>query len=90
MRVYVPGPLRSYTGNRATVEAGGRTLAEVLADLDRRYPGMRFRMVNEQEGIREHIRFFVNQEQATALSAPVSAGDELHIICALSGGRRNG
>ena len=87
MRVYVPGPLRSYTQNQAMVEASGGTLAELLADLDRRHPGIRFRMINEQEGIREHIRFFVNQDQVTTLAAPLSGSDEVHIICAISGGQ---
>jgi molybdopterin synthase sulfur carrier subunit len=87
MRVFVPGPLRSYTGNRAEVEGSGATLGEMLSDLEARYPGIRFRMIDEQDGVRQHIRFFVNQEQVTALEAPVGAGDEVHIICAISGGQ---
>jgi len=49
---------------------------------------MRFRMINEQDAVREHIRFFVNAEPVTALSAPVGRSDELQIICAISGGLR--
>ena len=64
MKVYVPTPLRMYTGKQSSVEAQGATLAELFNDLDRQFPGMRFRIVNEQERIREHIKIFVNKEIA--------------------------
>jgi len=86
MVVNIPSPLRSYTANRSQVEGNGSSLAEVLSDLDRRFPGMRFRMIDEQDGIRPHIKLFVNQDQASALTTLVSPSDEIHIICALSGG----
>lgn len=85
MKVYVPTPLRSYT-HAGTVNAEGGTLGELLKDLDRQFPGMRFRIVNEQNEIREHIRFFVNQEIASNLAAPLRPTDEVHIIMAISGG----
>ncbi len=86
MQVYVPTPLRSYTAQRGQVEAGGATVAELLADLDERYPGFRFRIINEQDAIREHIKIFVNQEQVATIGVPLRSGDEVQIICALSGG----
>jgi molybdopterin converting factor small subunit len=86
MNVAVPSQLRDYTGGHAQVEARGATLAELLADLDRRYPGMRFRMIDEQDRIRRHIRIFVNQEQARDLGAALAAYDEVVIVGALSGG----
>jgi molybdopterin converting factor small subunit len=86
MKVVVPSPLASYTGNRREVQAEGRTLAQLLTDLDRRYPGIRFRMVDEQDAIRAHIKIFVNREQARGLSRPLTAGDEVLIVAALSGG----
>ena len=86
MRVYVPTALRSYTGQKGRVDAEGSTLGEVLTDLDRHYPGFHFRIINEQDGIREHIKILVNQQQARDLAAPVRGGDEIQIICALSGG----
>jgi len=86
MRVYVPTALRSYTGQKGRVDAEGSTLAELLTDLDRRYSGFRFRIINEQDDIREHIKVFINQKQARDLTAPLYSGDEIQIICALSGG----
>jgi molybdopterin converting factor small subunit len=68
------------------VAAEGATVKDVLADLDRRFPGMRFRMIDEQGRIRQHIRLFVNTQEVTSLSADVRSGDTVHLICALSGG----
>lgn len=84
--VNVASPLRSYTQGAARVTATGNTLQEVLADLERRFPGMRFRMIDEQGRIRQHIRLFVNTAAAVDLSVPVSPSDTVHLICALSGG----
>jgi sulfur-carrier protein len=86
MKVMVPSPLRSYTGERGEVEAEGATLAEVLADLDARYPGIRFRMIDEQDAIRRHIRMWVNGNEVRTLEVPLSASDEVVIFQALSGG----
>jgi molybdopterin converting factor small subunit len=85
MKVLIPGPLRSYANERE-VEASGSTLAAVLADLDRQYPGIRFRMVDEQDDMRPHIRFFVNGEQVFDLSKSLRPTDEVQIVQALSGG----
>ena len=81
----IPSALRSYT-EKGDAEARGATLAEALADLDRQYAGIRFRMVDEQDRIRRHIRIFVNGEQARDLSHPLAASDEVIIVQALSGG----
>jgi len=86
MRVFVPTPLRSYTGGRAEVEASGDTVASLLAALDRAHPGMRFRMLDEQGRIRPHVRLFVNRERVYDLDTALRDGDELQILCALSGG----
>lgn len=85
MKFLIPSPLRSYTGERE-VEVAGPTLAAALADLDRRYPGIRFRMVDEQERMRPHIRFFVNGEQVFDLARSLRPTDEVQIVQALSGG----
>ncbi len=86
MRVFVASPLHSYTGGRGEVEGAGATLAEVLADLDRRYPGIRFRIIDEQDRIRHHMRLFVGEEPASTLAQPIRPGQDVHILQALSGG----
>ncbi len=85
MRVLVPSALRSYT-ERSEAEASGATLGAALDDLERRYPGIRFRMIDEQDRIRRHIRIFVNGAQARDLAQPLAASDEVIIVQALSGG----
>jgi molybdopterin converting factor small subunit len=82
----VASPLRSYTEGRSIVDASGATVREVLTDLDRRYPGMRFRMIDEQDRIRPHIRLYVNTTPVLDLEHRIAGGDTLHLICALSGG----
>ena len=86
MRVIVPSPLADYTAGRREVEGKGATLEALLRDLDARHPGIRFRMIDEQECIRPHIKLFVNGMIARHLSQPLDAGDEVVIVAALSGG----
>lgn len=86
MKVYIPDALRSYTGDRRTVAAQGATLAELLMDLERQFPGIRFRMVDEQDAIRRHMRIFVNGEEARTLDIALAATADISIIQALSGG----
>ncbi len=85
MKVLIPSPLRSYTGT-SEVEAEGATMAALLNDLDRRYPGLRFRMIDEQDRMRRHMRFFVNGEQTFDMRHPLGPGDSVQIVQALSGG----
>jgi molybdopterin synthase sulfur carrier subunit len=85
MKVLIPSSLRSYT-EQSEAEASGATLAAVLVDLDRQYAGIRFRMIDEQDVIRRHIRIFVNGEQVRDLAQALDASDELVIVQALSGG----
>ena len=85
MKVLIPSALRSYT-EHGEAEASGATLGAVLADLDRRYAGIRFRMIDEQDRIRRHIRIFVNGAQVHDLGGPLAADDEIVIVQALSGG----
>ncbi len=85
MKVLIPGALRSYT-ERSITDAQGATLGAALADLDRQYSGIRFRIVDEQEHIRRHIRIFVNGEQVHELVRALVDSDEVVIVLALSGG----
>ena len=85
MKVLIPGPLRSYTTVRE-VDAAGATLTDLLADLDRQYPGLRFRVIDEQDRMRPHMRFFINGEQVFDLTRSLSPSDAVQIVQALSGG----
>ena len=85
MKVLIPGALRSYT-EKSLAEASGATLGALLADLERQYPGIRFRVVDEQDRIRRHIRIFVDGTQVHDLSQTLDGAGEAVIVQALSGG----
>lgn len=86
MKVIIPSPLLSYTNQQKEVDAAGATVAEVLDDLNRSFPGIRFRMIDEQDAIRPHMKIFVNGEQVFGLNVTLKSADEVHILQALSGG----
>ena len=85
MKVLIPSPLLSYTQARE-LDLPGESLQALFDELERRYPGIRFRVIDEQGAIRRHMRVFVNGTQAGTLERPLSAGDAVQIVQALSGG----
>ena len=85
MTVIVPTHLRRYPPGLSEVEACGATLREVLLDLEARFSGVRHRVIDEQDRIRPHVKFFVGGDETHALDTAV--GDrEVQIVAALSGG----
>jgi len=86
VKVRIPTPLRSYTDQQKVVEASGESVGAVLDDLDGQFPGLRFRVVDEQGRMRPHMKVFVNQEAVRDLREGVAASDEVTIMQALSGG----
>ncbi len=86
IRVSIPSQLIAYTDGATKVEAEGAAVGEVLDDLDRRYPGLKFRVIDEQGRIRRHMRIFVGQDEARVVTVPVRDGGEVLIFGALSGG----
>jgi molybdopterin converting factor small subunit len=84
--VLLPSQLTAYSGGASRLTAQGATVDEVLRDLDARYSGIRFRLVDEQDRVRPHMRIFVGRERVTRLSDPLPAGSEVLIFGALSGG----
>ncbi len=94
VKVSIPSPLRSYTGGDAEVSVAIPVLApeeppqlrSVLAALDVRYPGFRFRVIDEQGGVRPHIKVFVGRTAVRDLAAPIPQGESVLIVAALSGG----
>jgi molybdopterin converting factor small subunit len=77
---------RAYTNGKKTVEASGNSVNEILSDLNRKYNGIKFRIINEQDEVRHHIKIFKNSQQIDNLNISVSDKDVIHIIGALSGG----
>ncbi len=89
-QVRVPTPLRKYTAGAEAVEADGATVAAVISDLDKRYPGIKDRICDEGGQVRRFVNVFVNGEDIRFLQhldTPVKASDELSIVPAIAGGR---
>ena len=85
-KVIVPSQLRGYTAGKSEVEANGATLDDVLVDLDRQFPGFRFRVIDEQDRVRRHVIIFVGAEREENLGAVIPSGADVQIVGALSGG----
>jgi molybdopterin synthase sulfur carrier subunit len=86
VKVRIPTPLRSYTAQQSVVEADAGDLTEVFAQLDRQFPGIRFRVIDEHDNVRPHMKVFVNDESVRDLRTKLAATDEVTIMQALSGG----
>jgi hypothetical protein len=93
VRVRIPSPLRSYTGDTEVAVAVPvlapelpPTVSGVLAALNVTYPGIRFRIIDEQGRLRPHVKLFVGSDLTRDLGAPVASGATLMIVAALSGG----
>ena len=84
--VFIPQQLRSYTSGATSVRVSGASVDAALADLDARYPGIRFRVIDEQGRIRQHMRIFVDGERVHSIGGGLTARSEVHIFGALSGG----
>ena len=88
--VRIPTPLRSITRGNAQVEAKGETVAALIQDLERQYPGLRERLVDESGELRRFINVYINQEDIRFLdgeTTPLKDGDEVAFVPALAGGR---
>jgi sulfur-carrier protein len=89
--VYIPGPLRAFSGGREQVKLMGSpaTLHEAMDELWEQCPGMRDRVLNEQGQVRQHINIFVGKENARYtgdFATPLSDGAEISILPSVSGG----
>lgn len=84
--VSVPSPLRSYTGGEAKITLDGESLDSLFREMDRLYPGVRFRMIDEMGNVRRHIKVYVNGDATDDLEHPLQGGDEVFLVAALSGG----
>ena len=89
LRVRIPGLLLSYTDGAGILDldvAGPTTVTQALAALDARFPGVRFRLIDEQGAIRPHIKLFIDRSIVRDLDAAIPNGAEMMIVGALSGG----
>jgi len=86
--IRIPTILRPYTGGEKSVQASGATLAEVIQDLERRFPGMEERLLEDGK-LRRFVNVYLNDEDVRfigSLDAVISAGDNITILPAVAGG----
>ncbi len=89
IKVRIPTPLQQLTNNQAEVESEGETVRELIEDLEKKYPGLKERICDENGKVRRFINFYVNEEDVRFLKGddtPVKDGDEVSIIPAIAGG----
>lgn len=84
--VRIPTVLRSYVDGATRVESDGTTVAGILVDLDERFPGLRFRVVDERGRLRQHMKVFLGDESTDDMDAPIDDGIEVTLMQSLSGG----
>jgi molybdopterin synthase sulfur carrier subunit len=87
--VRIPTPLRTMTKGAAEVRAEADTISGVIEDLERQFPGLRDRILDEGGQIRRFINIYVNQEDVRFLDGDktaVKAQDEVTIVPAIAGG----
>jgi molybdopterin synthase sulfur carrier subunit len=88
--VRIPTPLRQVTKGTAEVQCKGDTVDEVIVDLERQFPGLRERLVDEAGELRRFINIYVNEEDIRFLKSRKTAlkdGDQMSIVPAIAGGR---
>jgi sulfur-carrier protein len=88
--VRIPTPLRSITKGSAEVQAKGGSVADVVEDLERQFPGLRERLVDEGGELRRFINIYVNEEDIRFLQGQKTAlkeGDQVSIVPAIAGGQ---
>src|SRR5919109_4974984 len=88
-KILIPTPLRPYTDKKDAVEAEGKTIGELLADLTQKHSGLKAHLYNEQGRLRSFVNVYVNDEDIRYLQkeqTPVSPGDTISIIPSVAGG----
>jgi len=87
--IRIPGPLRKLTNNLEEVPSTGTSLGDILVELNRNYPGLAERILDEQGEIRRFVNIFVNDEDVRFLqerNTPVKESDVISIVPAIAGG----
>ncbi|HKQ67747.1 MAG TPA: MoaD/ThiS family protein [Polyangiaceae bacterium] len=86
--VRIPTPLRALTGGQDEVPAEGRTVSELIEDLEKKHPGMRDRLLDEK-GVRRFVNIYIGEEDIRfldGLKTELKAGDAVSIVPAIAGG----
>lgn len=89
VKVRIPAPLQKVTQNKPEVTAEAENIKELILDLEKQFPGMKARLLDESGKIRRFINFYVNDEDIRFLKQDETQlvdGSEVSIIPAIAGG----
>jgi molybdopterin synthase sulfur carrier subunit len=87
--VRIPTPLRRFTNGADEVGTDGATIGAVVNDLEKRHPGIKERLCDDEGRVRRFVNIYVNGDDIRFLSnleTPVKDGDEVSIVPAIAGG----
>jgi molybdopterin synthase sulfur carrier subunit len=88
--VRIPTPLRKLTGGAEEVQAAGKSVGELIGELEKKYPGLKERICDESGSVRRFVNIFVKDEDIRFLQnleTPLGEKDEVSIVPAIAGGR---
>jgi molybdopterin synthase sulfur carrier subunit len=88
--IRIPSPLRRYTNGQSKVESNGANIAELIANLEVQFPGIKARLCDENNQIKRYVNVFVNEEEIRTLQGIETAlaeQDEVSIVPAMAGGQ---
>jgi molybdopterin synthase sulfur carrier subunit len=88
--IRIPTPLQKLANGQSEVRVEGKTVKEVLVNLDKVYPGFKDRIYDEHGVLRRFINFYVNDEDVRFLqgeNTPIQEGQDLSIVPAIAGGK---
>ena len=89
VQVNVTSVIQKTVGGQRAVTAEGGTVAELIDDIERRYPGFRSQLVDEGGQLHRFVNVYLNDEDVRFLEGAetaLSEGDEVSILPALAGG----
>lgn len=89
VKIRIPTPLQKLTGGKSEVESSGKTVIEMVNNLEKKYPGTKERLCDEKGNVRRFINVFVNEKDIRFLKGQktkLKNGDEVSIIPAIAGG----
>jgi molybdopterin converting factor small subunit len=87
--VYIPALLQNLTDGKGQVEAPGSTVREVIHNIEKSYPGVRDRLIDNGQ-LRANISVAVDGEiTPLGLLEEVGEASEIHFVAAIKGGRND-
>ncbi len=89
VKVFIPTPLRSYTGQQSSVEVEGNNVEEILSNLTKKFSKIRQHLYTEEGALRSYVNVYVNDQDIRYLAkeqTSVGEQDTISIVPSIAGG----